>query len=254
MENIDQHLRNFITVNLLDLEKAALLDRIDTKYVFNHTQLPSFLEQLKDHYFVLEIDDKRMFHYESLYFDTDDLALYNLHYCGRLNRYKIRFRRYVESNLSFFEIKFKNNKGRTIKSRISQSPDDIIKGDALSLLSEKTPFTQKHLKATIWVNYIRITLVSKDFSERLTLDLDLTFKNSSKEKQIENLVIAELKQGKLGYSFFGNLMKVNRIKQGSLSKYCYGITNLYKEVRSNNFKEQIALLNKILHAPTPESK
>ena len=41
-----------------------------------------------------------------------------MHQNKKLNRYKIRQREYLISDISFFEIKFKSNKGRTIKKRI----------------------------------------------------------------------------------------------------------------------------------------
>ena len=248
MEIIKTQLQLFESVSLPELEKVSLLDRMDTKYVFAREQLPEFLEILSDKYFILEISEKRIFKYESLYFDTDDFLLYNHHYCGRLNRYKVRFRKYVESNLSFFEIKFKNNKGRTIKSRIQHIPEDAIQGKALDLLQDKTPLEGTGLKAKFWVNYSRITLVSKDFKERLTLDCDLEFRNDQAVKTLNHLVIAEVKQSKVGRSVFSRLMKDYHIRIGSISKYCFGVVSLFENVRNNNFKPQLIYLNRLLYA------
>ena len=64
------------------------------------------------HYKCVEIENKRVSQYQTLYYDTKDMKLYNEHHNGHLNRYKIRHRTYVDSNLSFLEVKFKNNKGR----------------------------------------------------------------------------------------------------------------------------------------------
>ncbi len=248
MDPIELHLQQFLPVSLPELEKVALLDRMDTKYVFTRTQLPHFLATLKDHYFILDISDRRMFQYESLYFDTEDFILYNHHYCGHLNRYKVRFRKYVESNLSYFEIKFKNNKGRTIKSRILQQATDDIQGQALELLKEKTPLAGQVLEAKLWVNYKRITLVSMDFKERLTLDLDLVFKNGANVETLQELIIAEVKQSKAGKSVFSRLMKSEHIRRGSISKYCFGVASIFRNIRVNNFKPQIHYLNRILYA------
>lgn len=248
MEPIANLLRDFKAVSLPELERVALLDRMDTKYVFTREQLPGFLAMLKDRYLILDINDKRMFRYESLYFDTDDFVLYNHHYCGRLNRYKVRFRKYVESDLSYFEIKFKNNKGRTIKSRILHQPDDAIQGKALDLLQEKTPLESTGLKAKLWVNYTRITLVSNDFKERLTIDLDLDFRSGNEIKSVNDLVIAEVKQSKTGQSVFSTIMKTHHIRKGSISKYCFGVASLFNNIRVNNFKSQLLYLNRILYA------
>jgi|SRR5688572_5852050 len=248
MKPFEDILLKFEAVNLSELEKVSLLDRLDTKYVFTRQQLPDFLNLLPTHYKILEISSKRMFQYESLYFDTSDFELYNHHYCGRLNRYKVRFRKYVESNLNYFEIKFKNNKGRTIKSRIQHHPGEGIQGKALELLNQNTPIQATGLEAKLWVNYTRITMVSMDFKERLTLDLDLMFKSGNESRSLDALVIAEVKQGKTGQSVFARLMKSHHIRKGSISKYCFGVASMFNNVRINNFKSQLLYLNRILYA------
>jgi len=75
------------------------------------------LEDLRAYYRILDINGVRQNQYDSIYFDTPDLDLYHLHHNDRKNRFKIRYRKYVDSNLSFFELKMKNNKYRTIKKR-----------------------------------------------------------------------------------------------------------------------------------------
>ena len=67
---------------------------------------------------ILQIDGKRKHDYKSLYFDTEDRKFYNDHHNQRVNRYKVRYREYVDSGLVFLEIKCKNNKGKTIKKRL----------------------------------------------------------------------------------------------------------------------------------------
>jgi hypothetical protein len=248
MENLDDRLAAFTPVGLPDLERVSLLDRMDTKYVFTRAQLPEFLALIRGQYFILEINERRMFRYESLYFDTDDFELYNHHYCGRLNRYKVRFRKYVESDLSYFEIKHKNNKGRTIKRRLPLQSNFLIEGEARDFLEENSPLSSKGLQARIWVNFTRITLVSIDFKERLTLDLDLNFLSGSESRSIDNLVIAEVKQGRPGQSVFSRIMKEHHIRKGSISKYCFGVASMFSNIRVNNFKSQLLYLNRILYA------
>ena len=70
-------------------------------------------------YEVLEIDNKRFFKYQNLYFDTDDFFFYHQHHNRNLSRYKVRFRRYVDTNQCYFEVKHKNNKRKTLKSRLN---------------------------------------------------------------------------------------------------------------------------------------
>lgn len=230
------------------MDNVKLMDRTDTKYVFTLSQLPLFLEQLKNDYRILEVEGNRISRYESLYFDTKNFDLYHCHHRGKSGRFKIRFRKYLESNLHFFEVKFKNSKGRTIKNRVKQNCiDGLIKDTAEILLKAKTPLETSNLEAKIWVNYSRITFVNKSSPERVTIDIDLTFKNTEHNKTIDNLVIAEVKQDKAVVSAFIKLMKRHHIREGSISKYCYGIISLYNKIKHNNFKPSLILLKKTLN-------
>src|SRR4051812_12077582 len=118
MEEVLHILREFSPITLEEMDEVKLQDRTDTKFVFAAKLLPSILEKLSKDCKVLEVNGIRLSRYETLYYDTDDFLLYNMHQNRRANRYKIRTRKYVESDLNFFEIKFKNNKGRTIKERV----------------------------------------------------------------------------------------------------------------------------------------
>lgn len=230
------------------MDNVKLMDRTDTKYVFPFAQLPFLMEGLKNDYRVLNVNENKISRYESLYFDTQNFDLYHSHHRGRVNRFKIRFRKYVESELHFFEIKFKNNKGRTIKDRVKQNQiDNCIKDNAEFLLKAKTPLQASHLEAKLWVNYSRITLVNKYSPERVTIDLNLNFKNPLQDKFIPNLVIAEVKQDKAKASPFIKLMKKNHIREGSISKYCFGVISLFDSIKHNNFKPNLILLKKAIY-------
>jgi hypothetical protein len=248
VEETNQILNEFQPISLKEMDKVALMNRVDTKFVFALEQLPLILKQIQNDYRILDINNVRVNKYESLYFDTKNLDLYYNHHRGKLNRYKIRFRKYVESNLLFFEVKFKTSKKRTIKNRIKQIEiDEIIKGTAEELMLKKTNLISAELEPKIWINYSRITFVSKNTLERVTIDLNLSFKNDVQEKTIDNLVIAEVKQGKFHLSPFINIMKKYHIRQKSISKYCYGIVTLYNSIKHNNFKPKLILIKKILN-------
>src|SRR4051812_8678883 len=220
------------------MDKVKLQDRIDTKFMFRDNILPDVLENMKDDYFALEINNIRYNHYETLYFDTDNFDLYLRHHNGRINRYKFRARKYVESNLHFFEVKFKNNKGRTIKDRIKRPQIDPVICDATDELvrniSNVDPGT---LKPKLWVNYRRMTFVSKHTEERLTIDTKLTFIDEKQTIPFQTLVIAEVKRGSVREkSSFVQLMKQYRVKERSISKYCLGVISLNTTIKQNNFK------------------
>ena len=69
--------------------------------------------ELQNEYQVLEIKHRRLMHYASVYFDTPAFTFYFDHHNGKIRRTKIRQRKYVDSELTFLEIKQKNGKGET---------------------------------------------------------------------------------------------------------------------------------------------
>ena len=106
-------------INLDEMEMVSLLNRKDTKFLMSTHQLLNSMRSLQDDYRILSINGKRLNHYRSLYFDTPDFRLYNMHVNGRADRYKVRSREYTDSQLSFLEVKHKTNKDRTIKDRLA---------------------------------------------------------------------------------------------------------------------------------------
>ena len=67
------------------------MDRTDTKFAFNISNLAEILEKLPEFYRIMEIDGERLHDYKSLYYDTDDRIFYLDHHNRRVNRNKIRF-------------------------------------------------------------------------------------------------------------------------------------------------------------------
>lgn len=238
-------LRIFPAITLKEMDGVKLMNRTDTKYIFPISYFQKVMEELKDYYKILEIENKRLCRYETLYYDTQTYDLYKQHHCGKLNRYKIRHRTYVDSRTGFLEVKFKNNKGRTIKTRISQEEVPYTwQNESNEFLSKTLPFDPAVLKPVIWINYNRYTLVNKVGAERVTVDLGLEFKKDSEYKQLGNLVIAEVKQDKRKASPFIDVMKKYHLREGSISKYCMGIASVCKEVKKNNFKNKLIIINK----------
>lgn len=248
MVTINDILLKFDPITLKEMDSVKLMNRTDTKYVFKTEQLPGFLDEVKDNYFVLDVNGVRASRYKTLYFDTDDFRLYMAHQNGKLNRNKVRYRSYVDSCLNYFEIKFKSNKERTLKDRIKRPEiTEEITGKAKDFLQSKTEFAAENLKPKLWVNYTRITLVNKTSEERLTIDMDLHYLNDHKEKKLPEIVIAELKQGKRANTAFVEVMREHRIKTASISKYCFGVIFLYENIKMNNFKSKLLTLNKICY-------
>ncbi|MBS1637331.1 MAG: polyphosphate polymerase domain-containing protein [Bacteroidetes bacterium] len=247
MPSIEDILRTFEPITLAQMDSVKLMDRTDTKYTFHISQLAEVLQLIHTDYRSLEIKERRIANYKTLYYDTSALELYTKHHNGKLNRYKIRHRTYVDSGLGFLEVKFKNNKGRTIKDRIKEiTPLTHWDHNAAQFLDKKTPYTPADLVPTLWVNYSRITLVSRHTTERLTIDLNLEFVRNDNSKQLHQLVIAEVKQEKAGESKFIDAMKHLRIQEGSISKYCMAVAYTCDHAKKNGFKEKLLSIQKII--------
>ena len=103
-------------------EKAAMQTRVDRKYIVDADYAASILAELPaDEAAVLEIDGQREFAYDSVYFDTPDLVSYKASAIGSRNRFKVRTRSYLDSDLSFLEVKTEGAREFTVKERIPYS-------------------------------------------------------------------------------------------------------------------------------------
>jgi hypothetical protein len=247
MSSLHEILQLFEPVRLEQLDSVKLLNRVDTKFLLQADILPDILKSMQKDYFVLEINSSRICHYNTIYLDTPEFYFYNQHQTGRLERVKIRVRTYLETGKSFLEIKTKNNHSKTAKDRISISGIGEIKCMKYQKFLQKKTDKTKILNPVIEVLYSRITLVNREFTERLTIDTDLSYKNDNKSIQVSNLCIIELKQDKTAKSPVRKVLRDKRIFVSSLSKYCLGIASLYPQVKRNNIKEKIRNINKICY-------
>jgi hypothetical protein len=247
MDKIENLAQKFNPITLEEMDRVKLMNRIDTKFAFSVNQLLELLPSLSNDYRILEIKDTRIPNYQSLYFDDADFSFFKAHHNGRPNRFKVRIRKYVESDLFFLELKHKI-KGRTDKKRIKTS-DFSQNLDAEQIIFLGKYLTKNsELKPKLWNSFNRITLVNNIDEERLTLDFNLDFNWEEAHHKFENLVIAELKQSKLSRnSPFYQLMKTNYIRPYRLSKYCIGAIELYKKknIKYNRFKEKLLKLKSI---------
>ena len=246
-QQINKVLESFEPISLMEMDRVKLMNRVDTKFAFSLSEFLEFLPELSQNYKILEIEGIRTPFYESLYFDDDNFSFFKDHHNGRTSRFKVRFRKYVESNLVFLEIKHKF-KGRTLKSRIKV--DEI----PTELTEKQKEFIQSvipkehDLKPVMWNSFHRMTLVNKIENERLTLDFNITFKWENHRQTFNNLIIAELKQETVNRnSAFFAFMKTINIRPYRLSKYCIGSIELYggSRLKFNRFKKKLLTLKKI---------
>lgn len=235
------------TVSLAQLDSVALLNRIDNKYVLNKQQLQAITSVIQEHYKVLQIGYDKIFTYENNYFDTEDLQFYYDHHNGYSNRIKVRSRKYIETNSSFFEIKRKENIDRTVKTR--EKVDHLIsvidenKKETIQRLSRK-PIADLSLMLNNKFN--RITFVNNEQTERITLDFNLQFSDEISKKNFSDFYVLEIKQSKSnGRSIVTEVLKKNNIREQNFSKYIFGVIALKDNVRMNNFLPLIKKINKL---------
>ncbi|WP_337042812.1 polyphosphate polymerase domain-containing protein [Emticicia sp. 17c] len=242
-------LQQFEGISLAEMEAVKLLNRVDSKYIFHKNTLPEILKELSPYYSVLEINQKRTHSYESLYFDTDDYQLYYQHHNGKPNRLKVRYRRYSDTGLVFFEVKKKISNSRTIKYREERvSLNKQLQSIDYQLFNSFLQ-TSERLQDQLWIYFDRITLVRKDLAERLTLDLNLVFQKGNARKFNNGLVVAEIKQDKGSvFSPVVQSFRKRHIAQSNFSKYSVGIATLEK-VKTNSFKPVLLKLGKIIQEP-----
>lgn len=245
--NIETLVNNLNSISLREMNSVALMKRTDTKFVISKTELTSILNSIKDDYKVLQIDDNRIMKYSSLYFDTPENKFYNDHHNGKNNRTKVRQRKYIDSDLCFLEIKQKNGKGETNKSRISVADfEEHLTNSSKDFISK---ITQENydLTPSLWNGFNRITLINVQRKERVTIDLNISFRIDKKEKKFEDLVIVEVKQERFNRN--SKIVKaLKKIKHNpySISKYCIGMISLYNDLKYNIFKKKLIKINKII--------
>jgi hypothetical protein len=248
MGNLNEILDDFEPIGLKAMDCVQLLDRTDTKFIFHANRLPELLEHAQKQYKILQIDNEREFPYQTTYLDTDDFTFFYQHMCGRPNRYKVRYRIYESTGVSYLEIKCKTNKKRTIKWRIKnnlskshfdETAQKFLSGHILGITNKITP---------VLVNtFHRLTLVGIETKERITIDYHLAFRTMEGSTiDLPNLSIAELKrEGFTNNSPFLVMLKQMQIRKSSFSKYCIGNALLRPMPKINVLKKSLLKLNKI---------
>lgn len=242
----------FETITLAEMSEVRLMNRTDSKYLANVSKIGEVLKHAVPFYYIQRIDGVAPAHYGTRYFDTDDLFFYREHHNRRLCRQKVRVRSYLDSLLSFLEVKNKNNKGKTQKLRIrveEELPERFDQEDSVHFLEEIVPFSAGALHPSLDNEFYRITLVNKEKTERITMDFDLRFKNvrTGYSYHLPQIVVIEIKQDGNLSSRMQQLLLEARIPRKSFSKYCMGIVLTDPFVKQNRFKPKERYLERLCH-------
>ncbi|MDD3301989.1 MAG: polyphosphate polymerase domain-containing protein [Candidatus Gracilibacteria bacterium] len=254
--DLNTSLKTFNQITLTQLNsQASFLNRIDTKYILTEAKFKEILKDLEEDFFILEIKEKSIFEYESIYMDTYDFHFYYQHQNGQKNRTKVRTRNYLDSDMVFFEYKQKQ-KGVTRKFRykfdslndhgkMTNESTKFFEGAYQSFYSE----SPEKIFPSLATKYNRITFCSKTNDERLTIDFNIRLEDLRNDGKaiidLDNLVIIESKSmSKDGKS--SRIMKKHDIKKsGSCSKYSLGLCYQKMVDDTSKFKPTMKKINKI---------
>ena len=241
------------SITLAEMDGVKLLNRIDTKYLTDEATLARVLNDAeKEGYRALEVDGTKISPYNSVYFDTAELRMFQDHHNRHLTRQKVRTRVYVNSQETFLEIKRKRNTGRTKKKRTTipaaELRDFSKDAAAVEYLAKHSNFTADMLSPVLSTEFSRITLVNPARTERVTIDTNLHFNNfrTGKTASLEDAVIIELKQDGHAASQMKGILLNNRVKPIRVSKYCIAETLTDPSARSGRFKLKVRRIEKII--------
>lgn len=173
-------LRPSVSLDVLHRE-AALLDRVDRKYLVPLTVLPTLLHRLPASAEVLRVDGRDRFGYDTVYFDTPDLRSFRTAARRRPVRWKVRTRTYTDSDASWIEVKLRDRRGRTVKHRQPRTagePTSLTEADRAFVrgFEDGRSLDEAALAAlvpTLRTGYRRVTLHEPVSASRATVDLGL---------------------------------------------------------------------------------
>ncbi|MEO6472374.1 MAG: polyphosphate polymerase domain-containing protein [Aeromicrobium sp.] len=219
------------------MEQAALQTRVDRKYLVPAEVIAKVIGELDGSLNALEINGKRLFGYQSVYFDTEDYQCFNNHLQGRRRRFKVRTRSYVDSGDCMLEVKLKGGRSETMKSRLPYDSEDAFRLTAegrefiTDLIGDEE--TGNRLRPVLLSAYSRATLIDLNDLSRVTCDVELEWlsANHHSGEPVGDVLIETKTAGPL--SGTDRLLRTYGHRPISISKYCLGVALLNPEMNAN---------------------
>ena len=248
---IAESLSHFTPLGLDALnDKAAMLVRLDNKYIVPEAELLPALAAFADHFDVLEIEGQRAFTYATRYFDDTSRRAYFDHQQGRRKRCKVRVRHYLEAKFSYLEVKLKDIRDVTVKRRLPVPfRSEVLDDRAMAFIDSchrdlYGAGLDLSLEPVVAMEYRRITLVAKAGGERMTIDTDMTFGTDRGEPVMSpGMFILETKSAR-GFGVADAILRRLHLRAtASCSKYCVAIAALGDVSRRNRFLPALRRLN-----------
>lgn len=235
-------LERFEPISLTDLIAVAPLQtRVDRKYLVTPAQLDGLIADVPPEARILDIDGRRAFAYETVYFDTAERVSYLGAAYWRPARFKVRTRTYVDSNLCQLEVKVRDRRGRTVKHRIGHDParrrelDRAAMGYLRQFGVVVPHLTQ--LSPVLTTNYPRTTFMLEQ--TRMTVDHHVSCTAPDGRRVVlDGVMVVETKSG-LQPSSFDRLLWAHGIRPRTISKFGVGLAVLEPGLPSNKWQRTI---------------
>jgi hypothetical protein len=219
-------------VSLEELTAAAdLQTRRDRKYLVPREAVPDLLADGAPSMRVLTIGDVRRFRYESVYFDTPDLASYLGAARRRPRRFKVRTRTYVDSEASVLEVKVRDARGRNVKHRLPYPFDDRgeVTGAGKTFVASipEAADAVDRLAPTLTTSYRRTTLLLAGTAARVTVDVALAWRAAGGDTSaLSDVALIETKTCGPPCAIDRALWRAGH-RPVSISKYATGLAMLH---------------------------
>ncbi|MFB2556973.1 polyphosphate polymerase domain-containing protein [Herbiconiux liangxiaofengii] len=255
----------FAPISLDELTaRASLQTRVDRKYVVPRDALPGILADLGPDTRVLELGGRRDFRYESVYFDTPDLASYRMAVHARRRRFKMRTRAYVDSSTAYLEVKTRGARSATVKERLEYDFDQRgeLNDDGLEYAHESLDgagfdLVPEQLRRTVVTTYHRATLFIPGPAERaegsgapahpesratidtrLGWELDRSVDGTARRLETPGIAIVETKSGSRP-SGVDRILWAHGHRPSTISKYGTGLAALNPALPSNKWSRTL---------------
>lgn len=259
------------TVSLDELvADAAMLTRVDRKYVLPAADLPGIMDRLEEDApgtRVLEIDGRTAHGYRSVYFDTPELTSFRMGAHPRRHKFTLRTRMYADTGESFLEFKTIGPRGLTIKNRfpllgadaedaaadrLSPSALDWVAENVAPLIPDYAPSIEMSaLRPVMWGSYQRTTLLLPDEQSRSTIDTALTWRGVDTDiLDRPQMAIVETKSGSRPSEMDRVLWRCGH-RRTRMSKYATGMAALHPHLPHNRWHR---VLNQYFSRSTPATE
>lgn len=226
---------------------AALLTRVDRKYVLRINDLAELWASLPADACALEIDADRSFPYLSTYYDTQTLDSFFDTARPRRRRWKVRTRTYATGD-AFLEVKTRRGDA-TVKERIGWNPHRTTLGTVgydfvtASLRQAGVLDLPESLTPSLETRYSRSTILLPSEGARVTLDAGLTWTDptTGASASLGDALVLETKSGSSASSLDRALWSQGH-RPARISKYAVGIATLNPELPRNRWHRLMSQL------------